>query len=119
MKTTKQIIISEDLFIKIMQELDHSVTLHFEEGNPNSVDKSLAVLDELEQAYKEGHYTDVVEAYKRLSEGETPNWSTGLCGRLTVGYGELDSGGYFEFPLIIDEGTDDIMSWEDYIKGGS
>ena len=116
MKTTKQITMSEDLFNEIMKEVDHSITLHFEEGNPLLVDRALEVLDGLELAYEDGHYTDVVEAYRRLSEGEAPNWSTGLCERPTVGYGELDSSGYFEFPLIIDEETKGIMSWEDYIK---
>ena len=114
MKTTKQITMSEELFNKIMKEINHLITLHFEECNPLLGEKALEVLDELELAYGDGHYTDVVEAYRRLSEGEAPNWSTGLCELHTVGYGELDSSCYFEFPLIIDEETDGIMSWEDY-----
>lgn len=39
------------------------------------------------------------EACKRWANGQDPNFSTGVCGELTAGYGELDEYGYFEYPL--------------------
>lgn len=32
-------------------------------------------------------------------KGEMPKFSTGICERLTCGYGTLDDNGYWEFPL--------------------
>jgi len=31
--------------------------------------------------------------------GVKPTYSTGICGRLTCGYGKLDNYGYWEYPL--------------------
>ena len=41
-------------------------------------------------------------ALSRYQAGEKPTYSTGICGELTCGYGELDSNGYWEFPLDVD-----------------
>ena len=35
----------------------------------------------------------------RHVKGEAPKFSTGLCGGITAGYGELDEHGYWEYPL--------------------
>lgn len=39
------------------------------------------------------------EAQCRWARGEKPNFSQGICGSLTCGYGEIDDYGYWEFPL--------------------
>ena len=39
------------------------------------------------------------EAKRRYATGEKPMFSTGICGSLTCGYGNIDSTGYWEFPL--------------------
>ena len=41
------------------------------------------------------------EAIRRLDAGEKPNYSTGICGALTCGYGKLDKNGYWEFPIPV------------------
>lgn len=38
-------------------------------------------------------------AIARFISGEKPTYSTGICGSITCGYGELDANGYWEFPL--------------------
>jgi hypothetical protein len=40
-------------------------------------------------------------AMARSRAGEKPAYSTGICGELTCGYGELDCNGYWEFPLDV------------------
>lgn len=40
-------------------------------------------------------------ALSRYQIGEQPTYSTGICGTITCGYGELDCNGYWEFPLDI------------------
>lgn len=40
-------------------------------------------------------------ALARYRAGEKPTYSTGICGKLTCGYGELDCNGYWEFPLDV------------------
>lgn len=42
----------------------------------------------------------VAEAKRRYASGEKPTFSTGVCGSLTCGYGNLDSLGYWEYPLF-------------------
>lgn len=39
------------------------------------------------------------EAKRRYAAGEKPMVSIGICGSLTCGYGNLDSLGYWEYPL--------------------
>jgi len=38
-------------------------------------------------------------ALNKFYSGEQPTYSTGVCGSLTCGYGELDFNGYWEYPL--------------------
>ena len=45
-----------------------------------------------------------LEMYKYVQ----PKWSTGICGLVTAGYGELDDNGYFEYPLPVNQDTLDI-----------
>jgi hypothetical protein len=42
---------------------------------------------------------DQLEAKKRYEFGERLNFSTGIDGHITYGYGELDEFGFWEFPL--------------------
>jgi len=39
------------------------------------------------------------EAERRWNAGEYPKFSSGICGSITAGYGELDECGYWQFPL--------------------
>lgn len=40
-------------------------------------------------------------AHALYQAGEQPTYSTGICGTITCGYGELDCNGYWEFPLDV------------------
>ncbi len=40
---------------------------------------------------------------------EKPRYSAGICGSTTAGYGQLDKYGYFEYPLIVDQDTYEII----------
>lgn len=40
-------------------------------------------------------------AYQKYHNNEPPNWSQGICGSVTAGYGKLDEYGYWEFPLNV------------------
>lgn len=44
-----------------------------------------------------------------FSSGVAPTYSTGICDSVTAGYGKLDQLGYFEFPLIVDQNTYEII----------
>ena len=39
------------------------------------------------------------EAQRRWNAGEHPKFSSGICGSITAGYGQLDQNGYWQFPL--------------------
>lgn len=49
---------------------------------------------------KVGLPPEEVESLEFLQDGNVPTFSTGICERLTCGYGELDGYGYWEFPLV-------------------
>lgn len=36
-------------------------------------------------------------------ENKTPNVSTGICGRITYGYGDLDEYGYWEYTVRVED----------------
>jgi hypothetical protein len=55
---------------------------------------------------------DIAKAYKFYSQGISPTYSTGICGLVTAGYGELDCYGYFEFPLKVNQETMKIIEEE-------
>lgn len=40
-----------------------------------------------------------IEAIRRFESGENPQISTGICESVTMGYGDLDEWGYWEFSL--------------------
>lgn len=60
----------------------------------------MSVEDEIDQHIKYAMY-DLSEwvANKFISMGMVPFFSTGVCGDTTAGFGNLDSYGYWEFPL--------------------
>jgi hypothetical protein len=39
-------------------------------------------------------------ADRMYKAGVKPSFSTGICKRLTAGYGKLDQHGYFQYPLM-------------------
>ena len=49
-------------------------------------------------------------AIERYRSGDTSyDFSTGICGLVTAGYGELDDNGYFEYPLLVNQDTYEIL----------
>lgn len=61
-------------------------------------------------------YLDSMCAYERFYYGEKPSYSIGICGQTTAGYGKLDSYGYWEFPLDVDQETLRIIPPTEIIK---
>lgn len=53
--------------------------------------------------------TNEQEALRRLEAGEKPTFSTGICGNLTAGYGQLSQDGYFKYPLPEDRIEEYLM----------
>lgn len=49
----------------------------------------------------EQFYSNMNRAYTRYEQGESPCYSSGICGTVTAGYGILDPHGYWEFPLEV------------------
>ena len=62
-------------------------------GAPDYCNEAAGLLRKYSDIEKEN------EAMKRYLAGEKPSYSTGICGSLTCGYGNLDDLGYFEFQL--------------------
>lgn len=50
------------------------------------------------------------QAYHWYEQGYPPTFSTGICGTTTAGYGILDEFGYWQYPLIVDQDTDKIVT---------
>ena len=110
----KKMEISEDLYEKIVGDL-FELQAYRKFDTSCTIKESYEVLSQFEAAYDLALYVNTEEAYKRLAKGEQPGYSTGICEGITAGYGNLDESGYWEFPLVIDEETNDVMSWEDYV----
>lgn len=51
----------------------------------------------------EQYYANMNKAYQWYEAGETPQYSKGICGMITAGYGKLDEYGYWEYPLNVIE----------------
>lgn len=43
------------------------------------------------------------EGLRRLACGERVNFSTGIDGRMSYGYGRLDNNGFWEFPVPFED----------------
>lgn len=52
------------------------------------------------------------KAYEKLKSGEPYGFSNGICESVTAGYGRLDYYGYWEYPLIVDQVTLQIIPLE-------
>lgn len=48
------------------------------------------------------------KAYEMYRSGEKCNFSKGISGEITAGYGSLGNYGCWEFPLIVNQGTLEI-----------
>lgn len=51
-------------------------------------------------------------ASDKFKSGVKPDFSTGICGSTTAGYGHLDQNGYFQFPLQVNQETYVASSWK-------
>lgn len=66
----------------------------------------------------EQFYSNRIKAYKMYEtylNGEElmcPEFSSGICESVTCGYGRLDPHGYFEYPLVVNQSTLDIIPLE-------
>ena len=50
-----------------------------------------------------------VIAQDKFKSGQKPEFSSGICGSATAGYGSLNSFGYFQFPLYVNQETQKVM----------
>jgi hypothetical protein len=51
-------------------------------------------------------------ASDKFNSGVKPDFSTGICGSTTAGYGHLDQNGYFQFPLQVNQETYVASDWK-------
>lgn len=65
-------------------------------------------LEQLPESLKEG--------YILLRKGYEPSYSTGVCGSLTCGFGDLNDYGYFEYPISVHETEDRYLTLEEYLS---
>lgn len=54
----------------------------------------------------------MTEAYKRLARGEKPSFSHDLNDEITAGFGKLDWSGEWEYPLVVDQESYQIIPFE-------
>lgn len=55
------------------------------------------------------HTINEIKASLMYKDGDQISYSKGICGQTTAGFGKLSDFGYFEYPLIIDHESGEII----------